>query len=136
MSLVDSMTVRQRLERRLHKKTVSVSFKDDLGEFTVEIRLMSPNEQKNLMGIYQKLNAYLAKKPKKETAQNLLVEGTKLLEEVYSMAGYLCVDSDLDADYWKAGEGFNIDIPLKIIRTAISESQKVEQQTRKFRGNR
>lgn len=137
LSLAEVLSIRERLERRLKTRTIKVQFSDDLGDFDVEIRLMSPEEQRNLMKLYSDLSGYLkVQSPQKdstEEAQKLLDRGTELLNQIYELAGYLCVDKELDANYWKQGSGFNIDVPLQIIRAAISESQKVEEQARKFR---
>lgn len=137
-NLAESLTIRDRLLRRLEKNTVLVPFNDDLGEFMVEVKLLNPKELDAVGKMYAKLLGYRTKtqrltKTDQPEQDNLIKEGEAIMDELYGWVEHVCVDSSLTLDYWKQGTSFTIDVPLALLRVAMAESQKTATDIRSFR---
>lgn len=145
MEKMKALDIRGHLRRRLKHFIVEVPFEHDLGTFILKARLMSPGEVllfSDDIAILQELNAKnkeVDKMLKLEVAgelsdedmnrlikevEKLAPEGIKILDKMYKMLGEICVDKTLDFDFWKAGDGFNTDVPMRV----LSEVQKVTQE--------
>jgi hypothetical protein len=123
--------------RRLQSNTVKIPFKDDLGEFSIEARLLSPSEQ-TIIGDHRikllMLRDELAKSPTDiKELQKMEKRSAELIEGLYKLVADVCVDKSLDFNYWKAGKGFNIDVSMQIINDVLIASQRTEADTAKFR---
>jgi len=141
MSLAETLTVRERLLRRKEHNTVFVEFADDLGAFKIEVKLLSPAEQNEVLKMYGELVAYQnsvkdISKDDKDAQKEFAEKGTAVMGKLYGWIEKICVDPELDAEYWKAGADYNIDVPLTLLRFAMSESQKASEDIRSFRSNR
>lgn len=140
MKLVESLSVRDRLLRRKEYNTVTVALKDDLGDINIELRLLSPEEQTELIELYSDLVAYQLEAkniPKGDAAKKeMMKKGDSLVGCLYGWVGKICVDPELNEEYWKKGSGFTIDVPLALLKTVMSESQKVAEDLHSFRTNK
>jgi len=135
--LIQGLNVRDRLMRRLKSNTVKIPFKDDLGDFTIEARLLSPGEQK-IVGDYRlqllKFMDELRNAPSDiKEIQKLEKRGTEVVQSIYRLVAEVCVDKSLDLTYWRDGRGFNIDVPMRIINEVLVASQRTEADVAKFR---
>jgi len=138
--LIQGLNVRDRLMRRLKSNTVKIPFKDDLGDFTIEARLLSPDEQKTV-GDYRlqllKFKDELKNAPSDiKEIQKLEKRGTEIVQSIYQLVAEVCVDKSLDLTYWRGGRGFNIDVPMRIINDVLIASQPTEADVAKFRRER
>lgn len=131
-------TARQLLLSRLKTITAQVPIVSGAEDFTIEVRLLSPLEIEQILGLEQRLIKYQGEVPKVDIkdveAQKALAEkGKNLLTELYRWAGRICVDPELNEDFWVKGEGFNLDVPPKIVKGAVDLSQKSHTAVRSFR---
>jgi hypothetical protein len=135
--LAAQMSVRERLMRRLKSNTVKIPFQDDLGEFNVEARLLSPDEQKTIGDYRIQLLKFREELQKAPTDIKELIKlekrGAELVQSIYELVADICIDKTLDFQYWKDGKGFNIDVPMRIINDVLIASQRTEADTAKFR---
>jgi len=134
-------SIKQRLLRR-QQQPVSVTFTDDLGEFAIAIRLLDPAEQQELMQLQNKLLLVQVELEKArgenqglDLLRTLASKAQATLNELYEYAGKICVDPELNEAYWKAGRGFTADVPITLIREAITRSQQVRSDVGSFRQN-
>jgi len=127
--LAENLTIQQRLMRRLHTRTAKIPLQDDLGEFYVEVHLLSPAEQEEIRGFYQKLTAVsedldkAIANPNEKLIKQLTRKSTKLLDKLYHYAESVCVDPSLNYEFWKTGEGFLASDPSRIVSETLMASQ-------------
>lgn len=126
--------------RRMAKNTIIVPYVDDLGEFPVEVRMLNPKELEAVNQMYARLIGYQAKvtvaaKSKNTSKEELVKEGEAIMDELYGWVEKVCVDKTLTKEYWKAGVGFTIDVPLNLLRVSMRESQRTTSDIRSFRKN-
>jgi hypothetical protein len=110
--------IMRRLERRLKYRLIDVTLRDDMGEFTLQIRPMSIAEARRL----QELRAAMGPTPDPLKANPLDDEFCQLLAD-------LCYDKSLDFNYWKSGN-YGVDVPAKLVMAATSVSVQDEDQIR------
>ena len=95
---------------------------------------------KGLFELKSELAKFTAKTANLPTDQKeiskLEKKGLVLLQKLYAAAGKLCVDEELDAEFWKVGKGFSVDVPIKILQTVLTASATTGEQIRKFRSQR
>lgn len=135
--------IRERLLQRLRTQTVKVPFEDSSGTFYVEARLLSPNEQQQILQLQIELSRYRmqmtsAAKPEDKTydEKRLLEEaekGKELMKRFYDWVGEICVDPQLDGNYWNSGVGYSIDVPIKIMAEALKQSRTFRENVSSFR---
>ena len=135
--LVNQFSVRDRLMRRLKSNTVKIPFKDDAGEFSIEVRLLSPDEQRQVAKHRRELlilRREINQKPTEiEAIKELGVRSENVLSAVYRLVAEICVDKSLNYKYWQAGKGFNTDTPFLLLNNASMLSQQSESETARFR---
>lgn len=125
--------IRQKLFRRLRTRTVPVDF----GDFTVDIRLLSPAEQSRLSRLQAETTEILAEIRKHpEKAEGYIRQLDSIDSQICRILENLCVDPGLNYQYWRAGKGFNVDVPAKILSEAVRLSSKTEQEIRFLQRNR
>jgi len=97
---------------RLRNRFVPVKFSDGVGgEFTINIRVPSPAQRRRLYEIrYEVVAAIEAADQDKLAALDL---------ESQNLLATLCVDTSLDADFWKRGEGFDVEVPARLLNVAM-----------------
>ena len=97
---------------RLRNRVVPVKFGDGVGgEFTINIRVPSPAQRRRLYEIRYEVVAAIEAADKDKLVA-LDHESQILLAE-------LCVDTSLDADFWRRGEGFDVDVPARLLNVAM-----------------
>lgn len=129
-------SIKQRLLNRLRFRTVPVSFKDEFSEFEIEVRLLSPAEQRELFNIQRELSELGGKAAEADTQakQKAVQEKLEALDDkACEFLGRICVDPELDKEFWKRGEGFSADVPAKIFREVMRLSSASEEQIRFLR---
>ena len=130
------LSIKERLLRRLRYRTVPVVFEDEGGEFTVEVRLLSPVDQRKLYQIQQELGRLTkqivkANTTKKQNAVQKKIE--KLDDQTCEFMEKICVDPELNKEFWKRGEGYSVDVPAKLIREVMRLSSAGEEEIRFLR---
>jgi hypothetical protein len=137
LKLIEGLSVRDRLMRRLQSNTVKIPFTDDLGQFEIEARLLSPDEQKTVGGYRVQLLNFTEELRNAPTDLKEVIKlekrGTELVQSIYRLVAEICVDKSLDLTYWRDGRGFNIDVPMRIINDVLIASQRTEADVAKFR---
>jgi hypothetical protein len=122
-ALTEALTVRERLERKLKYDVIEVKLKDDLGEFTMKFRKLTPQEHNTIAGIQQKLKT----EPDK---------ATEYTNQLYEFLGRASLDG-LDEEFWKAGNGFSPDVFVTAVLKVMAESsfpdEKYFNEIAKFR---
>jgi len=131
--LEKQLSIKQRLLNRLRFRTVPVPFEDESGKFFIEVRLLSPSEQRRLFGIQQELAKLIkqigeADSEKKQKTIQKKIE--TLDDQACEFLGRICVDPELNKDFWKQGEGFSVDVPAKLIHEATRLSVASEEDIR------
>ena len=136
VTVAEQLSIRDRLMRRLKSNTIKIAFDDREGEFFIETRFMSPDEQRRLSG-YQtemtRLKVEIDKGPSPDEIKVLGDRGMRVLDEIFGLVGDLCIDPSLNYDYWKAGVGYNLDVPMTILNQVLLASQQTEAETARFR---
>lgn len=132
-----SMT-QQRLLKRLQNSTAQVPFFDGDEEFHVEVRLLSPSEQQLILQLQIKLGQFKRKmmkadKLQPEEIEKAVSEAQKLLEQLNWWVAEVCVDPELNQEYWSTGTGFNSDVPAHILAETVKASQKYAEDLSWFR---
>ena len=113
-----SLSIKERLKRRLISGYIDVPFNDDLGEFNIKLRLPSPAQRKRFIE--------LTIETEKAIEGNDEDELVALDGEMCEIIGSLCMD--FDADYIKSGEGFGVDIIQKLMQVIVGfEPVKMEE---------
>ncbi|MBA7476820.1 hypothetical protein ES707_12215 [subsurface metagenome] len=97
---------------RLRNRFVPVTFDDgEDGEFTINIRVPSPAQRRRLYEIrYEVVVALEAEDKNKIVALDL---------ESQDLLGKLCLDPSLDADFWRTGQGFDVEVPARLMTVAM-----------------
>ncbi len=106
-----SLSIRERLERKLATDVVILKMNDDLGEFVLKFRKLSPTEHNKLISIQGKI---AESKDKPEAVE-------EQMQQLYSIMGDASLDG-LDEQYWKEGIGYSSDILLASLLKVMAES--------------
>jgi len=134
-----NLSTKQRLMRRLEHQTFQVEFEDDIGKFFIEVRMFSPKKQQdisNLLVELTQLNNQLnnvTEKTAPEIIKKLTNKSTKLMNKLYKSVASICVDPSFDYAYWRKGEGFTFDVPLRLLIEARGTSPTQINRMQKFR---
>ena len=107
--LVRAQAVKARLLNQLRTGYILVPFKDSGGEFQVKLRVPSPEERQRMW----ELTAEVDDATRQGDAAKLTRLGEKFADE---LAGFT---PELDAEYWKKGKGFNVEVPQKLLRLIL-----------------
>lgn len=122
-SLREQLSVRDRLMLRLKSTRIPVTFRDPLGDFTVEVRLMTASERDRFI----RYNALIEQG---KTFPEKLVEG---LTGLKALAGDICVTEGLDAAYW-GGPDVSDDVVMSVcIASWAGVARDVREQIDRFR---
>jgi len=118
--------VQRKLLGRLRDRFVPVTFEDgEGGNFTINIRVPSPIQRSRIYELrYEVVVALKADDADKIDA--LEIEAQQIL-------GELCVDPSLDADFWKTGQGFDIEVPARLMNVAMGIEAKEREDASFFR---
>jgi len=123
--LIDSLSIRDRLMRRLEKAVVEVEFEDDLGTFIIRCRTLAEKEQRKVMSIQGEVRNI--KNPK---------QYADFMDELFKFVAYpdgICLEKELDMKFWKSGNYAVNDI-FKLLASAIEGSTAmIRADTRSFR---
>ena len=104
-----SLSVKERLRRRLLSGYIDIPFEDGDGTFNVRMNLPSPAQRRQM--IRYQMDAEKAIDEGNEEAL------TELDRQMCVLLGELCMD--FDADYIQAGEGFGVDIIGKLMAVIV-----------------
>lgn len=137
IDLATQLTVRDRLMRRLKSNTIQVPFKDDVGEFNIEVRMLSPEEQVEFLKYRRQLFQIRREMDNPPTTIDGIKElgerSDEVLKALYGMVAEICVDKRLDLEYWRSGRGFNADVPFALLNGSLSFTRQSEVDTVNFR---
>lgn len=121
--LLRSLSVRERLERKLQTDEIKLEMDDDLGKFVLRFRKLSPAEHDEIARIQQNLRT----NPDKIN---------ELTGRLYELIGNASLDG-LTSEYWKSGVGYSPDIfltaILKVMAASAFPDQKYLDEIIKFR---
>lgn len=120
----EGLSIAQRLTRRAKSETIKIPFKDDLGEFFIEVRLPTSAEMDELLNFEKAVGAAQASKDPEAQAE----AGAKL----YKMLADLAVDPSLDEEFFKGG-GFLASDLSQIIKEIFLEEEKRIKKVSSFR---
>ncbi len=109
--LMRNLSIRERLERKLQTDEVKLFMNDDLGEFSLRFRKLSPMEHNKLVMLQSKI----------ANSKNDPEIIDDLMKQLYSVMGDVSLDG-LDEQYWKEGTGYSPDILLASLLKVMSES--------------
>lgn len=133
------MSTRDRLLKRLKHSTHHVAFFDGEEEFTVEVRMLSPAEQNQIIQLQVGLAQYRQKMLRKDTKRSQkdieaeIKKAKTMLDQLNQWVANICVDPELDYSFWGTGEGFNSDVPAHILAEAMRHSQDYNKDLKWFR---
>ena len=106
--LIAELSVKDRLMRRLKVKTFKTVFSDDLGEFTVETRLMTSGERYRALHY----NDILAKSEGDAEKYAEAIKGFKeLLKDI-------CVTEGLDEEFWES-DAVSDDVVIALVMNTL-----------------
>ena len=110
-------------------KTIRVQFEDSEGPFEIEVLLplVSP-----LLDSFNELtveaarmsHVYTAYENGTITRETLKREDQKIMDRLHRFLGDICIDPPLDYEFWAKGEGYSVDVPLKIFNAISREILK------------
>lgn len=75
----------------------------------------------------------LSKTMDPEELKKIEEEAADLLDRLYRKVGDVCVDPSLNFEYWKRGEGFNVDVPFRILAEVLRLSGEAQKEIVFFR---
>lgn len=101
--LLRNLSIRERLERKLHTDEIKLELKDDLGALTLRFRKLTPKEHDRAGSIQEQFLALKTNPDKKKSEE--------LTQELYTLLGSVSMDG-LDEEFWKSGTGYSPDIFL------------------------
>ena len=120
-----SLSVRERLERKLLTDVIEVTMKDDLGEFKLKFRKFSPKEHDRFVQLQGGRSG--ANKEKQ----------TELNEELFQLLERKSLD-DLDANYWREGTGYSPDVLtaalMHVLKDSVFPDSKYMEEIKKSSG--
>lgn len=123
VELLRSLSVRERLERKLQTDEVKLEMEDDLGKFVLRFRKLSPAEHDEIAQIQQTLRT----NPE---------QARELTGRLYEIIGSASLDG-LTREYWESGTGYSPDIfltaLLKVMSSSAFPDQKYLDEIIKFR---
>lgn len=135
-TIKNQLTVREHLLKRKRNAIVQIKLNDGEDDFVIETMLLSPKEQTDIISLQIKMATFkrriLKAKTDKQVA-DIARKSTELLSQFYGWAGKVCIDPELNEEYWQAGKDFTIDVPLQIIRETLAASQQSRQDLICFR---
>ena len=108
----DLRGIQARLYKRIRESVLSVPFRDDDGEFTVDIYIPTIEARERIVGLQSRVKEAL-KAQDFDELHRLNLESAYILES-------LCVDPNLDAEYWLRKDAFSYDVPSKLLVAAIT----------------
>jgi len=119
--------VQAKLLGRLRNRFVPVAFEDgEGGNFTINIRVPSPEQRKRIYELRYEVVVAL-KDNDTDKLEALEIESRNILAD-------LCVDPSLDADFWKTGRGFDVEVPARLMNVAMGIEAKEREAASFFRG--
>jgi hypothetical protein len=122
-TLAEHLSTRDRLMRRLYKRKVITTFKDDLGDFTVETRLLTGKERARFLDFNKQLSEAASDADKYNAAMTGLKE----------LAADISLTSGLEREFW-LGDEVSDDVVLTIIlNTFNGAAQAVREGVASFR---
>lgn len=113
-SLQEALTVKERLERKLKTDVIELKLKDDLGDFSLHFRKLTPQEHDMVAHLQRRMKT----EPDKEA---------ELTKQLYELLGRVSLDG-LDEDFWKNGTGFSPDVFITAIIKIMTASSFPEDQ--------
>lgn len=117
---------RLKLINRLLHRTIPVSFDDGQGgEIVILIRAPTLKMRRRLYQIDVEVGEAV-KGNDIETLERIEDEVAQILED-------LCVESSYDAEFWKAGEGMDVEVPAKILLVAKGMDPRLAEAAYFFR---
>jgi len=123
--IIDSLSIRDRLMRRLEKAVIDVEFEDDLGTFIIRCRTLAEKEQRKVM--------YIQGEVKKISNPKQYAE---LMAKLFNFVAYpdgVCLEPELDMKFWKSGN-YGVNDLFKLLASAIEGSTAmIREDTRSFR---
>lgn len=131
-----ALSIRERLLKRKKNAIHNIKISDGDEEFYIPIHVLDQKEQQEIIALQIRLAGYrnLEKEQKtKEEMEKTIEDGRKLIDQFYKWVARVCVDPELDEEYWKRGVGFTTDIPIMIIREAVEASRKSTEDLISFR---
>ncbi len=109
--LLRSLSIRERLERKLQTDEINLELNDDLGKFILKFRKLSPVEHDRFATLQRDL-----------IAAGKDIEKTKTVtDEIYDIVGAISLDG-LDAEFWRTGTGYSPDVLISIILKVMTGS--------------
>jgi len=108
--LRNQLSIRDRLMRRQEKKSFSVTFEDDLGEFQIKTRMMTSAERQMTFELNQKLT-------ESESDPDLYQDA---MGEFKDLAKRICITSGLE-EYWEenASDDISVGLVMNTLRASI-----------------
>lgn len=122
-----ALSAAQRLERSIKANTVTVKIKDNLGEFSVECRLFTWEEQQNMATLIKDSSDKNIAEDKEKQEQ--------LTEAFFKLLAYpdgICLDPSLTLEWWRKGK-FPQFTPKHIFEVVGSATQKGMSDAKLFR---
>jgi len=118
---------KQKLLNRLKNRFSPVIFDDgEGGTFTINMHVPTPDLQRRLHMIRQEVKTALENQDEKRLIE-LDLEWSEHL-------GALCVDPDYNAEFWRTGKGFDVDVPARLMNVAMGLDFRDQEEARSFRG--
>lgn len=129
--------IKEKLRKRLLERVIDVEFESSDGNFMIPVRLLSPAEKNRLLELRTKFQVSLAKLA--ETTEPAEIEkinedADDMDSEICQVLSEICVDPELDFEFWRKGEGFSADVPAKLIAESLRLSSANDQDIKLFRG--
>jgi hypothetical protein len=148
------VSARDRLMQYLNNQTEKVMLSDDEDDF-IEIRLLTPKEQTFLTDLSVEMTNIqreiddVRREPvktkkaitkKNKNLQTLIDKTNKLLEQQVIFLSAICVDSELNYEFWTDGDAYPAFLPTLLLgealRRSYSSTRERIAQARFFRDNR
>jgi len=114
---------------RIRNRFIPVNFDDGKGgTFTIDMRVPEPIQRRRFFQMrYEVVVALKENTP--ESHQKI----ESLEHELEELLGALCVDPTLDAEFWRTGKGYDVEIPARLMNVAMGIEQRELDDAQFFR---
>ena len=121
--LIEHLEVRDRLMRRRTKRKIITHLKDDLGDFTIETRLMNGKERARFLDANKRLTS----------GRTIPEEYAKAVEDIQQLASEICLTPGLGPEYWNRDDIEDGEALTIVLNTFNLAAQAVLEGVESFR---
>lgn len=107
--LIEAEAIKARLLNQLKTGYINVPFRDSDGEFHIKVKIPTPDFRNRMWVLF----GQMTEATNKGDPQTIIKLANELSDKLARLT------PDLEPEYWKAGKGYNAEVPQKILAIAL-----------------